>query len=217
VTFADGRFADTLGLPPTTDGPVAVVIRLDDSVNAAWDADPELRGLDAALGRVVTLVRARPVRPVEMQLDYDVPVRHLRAWAAVLARLRQTTLAGTPLWVTSLVAHLRDPAFGDAMRGVVDGHVLQLFDTGDDPLAAAEIATLTARAGLPFRVGLGAFDRAGAPPNTAWFAHAGEVCAATCGGLWIFPAGRAWIDRFAAADPANPTPPALLSHPGTAP
>lgn len=210
-----GTLAVDLSLSPAVvPGPVALVIRLDDSVNSAWDADPTLGDdLDAAIGRVVAMARGAVPSWVEVQLDYDVPVRRIGAWAAVLGRLRRPAadgaggaggagagaLVGQHVWVTSLVAHLRDPAYGDVMRGVVDGHVLQVFDTGDGSADAVEIARLAARAAMPYRLGVGAFERAGADgaartSHRAWFDAAEVACPApACEALWVFPAGRSYV------------------------
>lgn len=209
-----GALAVDLSLSPAVvEGPVALVIRLDDSVHRAWDADPALGDdLDAAIGRVVSMARRAAPGWVEVQLDYDVPVRRLAEWARVLARLRRAelegagpgALAGERLWVTSLVAHVREPSYGATMRGVVDGHVLQVFDTGAGPADAAEVARLAALAGLPYRLGVGAFERTGvsgapATSHRAWFDAADVACAAPlCEALWVFPAGRGYVEALGA-------------------
>lgn len=211
VQFDPGKGALTVDLslsPAVVPGPVALVIRLDDSVNAAWEASPALGDeLDAAIGRVVSMARGAVPSFVEVQLDYDVPVRRLAEWARVLGRLRRPgregaapgALAGERLWVTSLVAHLRDPAYGATMGSVVDGHVVQVFDTGDGATDAAEVGRLAARAGLPYRLGVGAFERAGsggAPvtAHRAWFDAVEVACPAPlCEALWVFPAGRSYV------------------------
>lgn len=193
--FAAGAFTNTLALPPT-DG--VIVIRLDDDVHAAWatlDDGAVATGLGEALGRVLAMAKARgPV--TEVQLDYDAPVRLLPRYGAVLHRLREGPLAGQALWVTSLVAHARDPAYVPALRGAVDGHILQVFDTGDDPGSASQIAGYAASAGLPYRLGVGAFERETTPPtqHRAWFDRLDVACPAPlCEAVWVFPAGRSWV------------------------
>jgi hypothetical protein len=194
----DSGFRNDLALAPTIvgDAPVAVVIRVDDSAHAAWDEltdEAFAEGLDAALARVVTLVRSRDVEVVEVQLDYDCPVRRLDRWARVLEHLRAGSLSGERVWVTSLVAHVRDPAYA-GLRGVVDGHVLQVFDTGDDASTAAEVGDLAVAAGLPYRLGVGAFERDGTD-HRAWFSRTPEACLAPlCEARWVFPAGRPYLD-----------------------
>lgn len=195
VRFQNGVFENTLALAPTVAGPgPAVVIRLDDDVHAAWatlDDAAMAEGLGGALGRVLALVHTRVV-PAEVQLDYDVPVRLLPRWAAVLGRLRAGPLQGETLWITSLVSHLEQSAYGGLFRGVVAGHLLQVFDTGDGVGSAASVAALADRADLPYRLGLGAFERANTN-HRAWFAEIGVGCVAPrCEGVWVFPAGQAW-------------------------
>jgi hypothetical protein len=196
VHFEQGQLQTRLGQDPlSVQGERAVLIRLDDDLHAAWDALPEAelaRQLDERLGRLMALLRARGVEPVEVQLDYDCPVRRLSAWASVLRVLTSGSLAGERVWITSLVAHLREPRYGAWLRGVVHGHVLQVFDTGDDALASREVGALASRAGLPYRMGLGAFERPGTA-HALWFETLEQTCMRpTCDGAWVFPAGRVW-------------------------
>lgn len=202
VSWRGGRFENGLGLSPQIagSGPVAAVIRIDDSAHAAWRdrEDSEISAdLDAAIGRVVAMIHARDLDVKEIQLDYDVPTRLLPRWAAVLGHLRASSLAGERVWVTSLVAHLRDPAYGDLLRGRADGHIVQVFDTGDDPGSAQEVASLAERAAIPYRLGLGAFERGGDRPTAhrAWFARIAVACPPPrCEAVWVFPAGRPYQD-----------------------
>ncbi len=201
VRYANGAFTNELGLSPTVvEGPLAVVVRLDDDVNQSWDElsdDAIAAGLDGALGRVLTLIHTRPVSVVEVQLDYDAPVRRLARWAGVLAKLRTGSLANEHVWVTSLVAHVREPAYGSLFRDLIEGHVLQVFDTGDDVGDAASVGRLAEQAGLRYRLGVGAFERTGLHPTAhrAWFAHLDEACPAPrCESVWVFPAGRPYLD-----------------------
>lgn len=206
VRFAGGGFTTELGHDPRgVAGERAVLVRIDDSAHAAWDARPPAevaRALDERLTRIIGMVRASGLDPVEVQLDYDCPVRRLPAWADALRVLRAGALAGEPVWVTSLVAHLQRPEYGDWMRDVVDGHVLQVFDTGDSALDAREVGALALRAHMPYRMGLGAFERGTADHPTTdhgeWFAALPLACLRPwCEGAWVFPAGQPWVTRLA--------------------
>ena len=189
--------------------PAAVVVRFEESVHRAWAALPDsavARAVDERLRRLLPLVARAGGRVAEVQLDYDCPVRRLPRWAAVVRALTDPggALAGREVWVTSLVAHVARPEYGPLFRAAVRGHIVQLFDTGDEPSAAAadRLAAALARARLPFRVGLGAFERVRRPGGTAadgttdhrgWFA-ALPALAAVPGyqGVWIFPGGQPW-------------------------
>jgi hypothetical protein len=185
-----------LHLAPTlVEAPRALVIRLDDDLHPLFDALPDdgiAAALAAPLTRLLALADARGAS-VELQLDYDVPVRLLPRWAAVLRVLRGGCLAGRPLWVTSLVAHLQRPDYGALLSGVVDGHILQVFDTGDHAPSAPAVLALADAAGLPYRWGLGAFERGAATTHRAWF-QATAACAGRCQARWVFPAGQPWAD-----------------------
>jgi hypothetical protein len=195
-------------------GPDAeVVIRIDDSFSSWWEEVPldSMAGwVSRRLERLLPLVDAttrdgtRLARAV--QLDYDAPVAHLADYAALLARLRRAdggVLHGRPLRITSLMAHLRDPAYGPLFRPHVDGHIVQLFDTGERHDARAERGLLERleTAGLPFHVGLGAFERrlaTGATMHRAWF----DVLPLAARsrwfrGTWIFPAGTPYLKYLA--------------------
>lgn len=186
--------------PRIVEGERGVVIRLDDTIAGAWEgrSDEEVAALlDPPLARILAQVHAAGVDPVEVQLDHDCPVRLLGRWAAVVDRLGDGALRGEEPWVTSLAAHVREPAYGALFRGAIRGHVLQVFDTGDDPLSAAEVGRLGDAAALPYRLGVGAFERErdGRPTtdHRAWLAHLGEACPPPwCIGVDVFPAGRAY-------------------------
>jgi hypothetical protein len=191
----------TLALPPTTGGlgPVAAVVRFEPSLHAWWagrrDADVADE-IDRRLKALMELLDRSGVPIAEIQLDYDCPVRRLANWARVLRHLHRSSLAGRSVWMTSLVAHQRDPDFGRRMRGAVDGQIVQLFDTGEEPSAdrLAELARLVPRQALPFRIGLGAFNRksrAGiTTQQTDWFRSVAEFERwPGFQGLWVFPAG----------------------------
>lgn len=197
----EGELATSLGRPldATVGNDAELVIRLEDSFSAIWralPADSVAARLDARLERVLA-VAERGGPPHTVQLDYDAPVSRLAAYAALVQRLRAPggALHGRSLWITSLVAHLGDPEYGARLRPHVDGHIVQLFDTGDryTPDRAREVLALVSRAGLPFRVGVGAFERrlaSGPTSHRAWF----EVLPSAAQspwyrGVWIFPGG----------------------------
>jgi len=189
--------AQTLALPPSAAGlaPIAAV------AFHAWWADHSDRvtadQLDRRLRTLLDLLSRSGATVTEVQLDYDCPVRLLPRWARVLHRLRHSSLEGREVWITSLLAHQRDPAFGRRLRGAVDGQILQLFDTGDRAAGARldDLERRLVRQGLPFRVGLGAFERrlpgGGLTDHVAWFGAVRELRTwPGFRGLWVFPAGR---------------------------
>ncbi|NOT06665.1 MAG: DUF3142 domain-containing protein [Gemmatimonadales bacterium] len=192
----------TLALPPSTGGagPIAAVVRIDAATHPWWagrsDADAA-RQFDRRLAALLRHVDATGIHVAEIQLDYDCPMRLLPRWASVLRHLRESALAGRELWITSLVAHQRDPDFGRRLRGVVAGQIVQLFDTGNraGTEALSELETLTARQGLPFRIGLGAFERrlpdGRSTGHLLWFDAVGRFRSwQGFRGLWVFPAGQ---------------------------
>jgi hypothetical protein len=81
--------------------------------------------------------------------------------------------------------------------------VLQLFDTGEraEPDAGETLRQLTDRAGLPFSLGLGAFERAldagRRTDHAAFWALAPELAkSALYRGSWVFAAGLPWSERI---------------------
>lgn len=186
--------------PKAVATPRAVLIRFNEGWHAAWDALTTAEIADAwdgELSRLLAQVEAVSGPPVEVQLDYDCPERVLDRYGAVLGALSTRSLAGRAVWITSLVSHVRNPAYGPALRGRVRGHLLQVFDTGDDATTAAAVAAYAADAGVPYRLAVGAFERQ-LPDGTTthhrdWFARIGEACPPpACEGVFVFPAGRDW-------------------------
>jgi len=209
VAFDRGGVTQRLALAPSTvrDGPIVAVVRFDDAFHAAWDAmdDATLaRAVGARMTALVAALGAVPgaspnVRVAEVQLDYDCPERRLARWATLVRALGHGPLAGRPLWITSIPAHVRHDDYGALFRGVVAGHVVQVFDTGDrfTPASLGALAAdLDARA-LPFRFGVGAFERetaVGRTTHRAWFAAAPRLAASRWyRGTWVFPAGASWL------------------------
>lgn len=197
------RLVPQAGLPASAAGGRAatVVIRLEDGLDQCRTPVDTTQRFDAALDSAVRVLRTRvgatPVAAV--QLDHDVPQRALAAWARSVRHLRAHALAGDEVWVTSLVSHLREPGYGELFRDVVAGHVLQVFDTGEPatPARVQEALRLARRARMPFRLGLGAFERrtrAGPTEHRAWFATVRQFAAIDgYRGVWVFPAGHRWI------------------------
>lgn len=190
---------------------VEAVIRIDDSFSALWSAMPA----DSLAERVATrLTRLLPLidpspgagrAPRTIQLDYDAPMSKLGDYALLLARLRAPgvgVLRERGFWVTSLVAHLADPRYGDRLRPWVDGHIIQLFDTGDryDARAERNVLARLKRAEVPFRLGLGAFERqlaTGPTTHRAWFAILPAASRSRWyRGCWIFPAGTPYLSSL---------------------
>ena len=181
--------------------PVTAVIRFEDGLErcraaAVTDADFAQR-LDSAV--YLLRSRSRTVPLAAIQLDYDAPRRALGKWATSVAQLQLHALRGDTVWVTSLIAHLRDPSYGALFRGVIRGHVLQVFDTGEPATVAQvdEAVRLARRAHIQFRIGLGAFERetrSGRTDHRAWFASVPQFSAIDgFRGVWIFPAGQRWL------------------------
>jgi len=194
------------GLPPSAVSvtkPMAV-IRLEDGLDRCRDAADQSVRFDRMLDSAVQVLRVRGgnVAYAAVQLDHDAPQRALAAWASSVRHLRAHALAGDSVWVTSIIAHLREPAYGRLFGGVVSGHVLQVFDTGEPatPERLAEAVRLVRRADVPFRLGLGAFERETARGRTdhrAWFGAVPRFAAVPgFSGVWIFPAGQRWVTLF---------------------
>lgn len=183
-----------LRLKPTVvspSGAVSVIIRLDDNLHPLWDqhVSAEMAGLlGAPLSRILEMVDDRLGRRPEVQLDYDCPNRHLPAWADVLVRLTEGPLDGQKPWITSIPTHLDTSGYGSWFSGKIAGHLLQVFDTGLPASEAGALGERALAAGLPWRVGLGGFEREGAPSHAAWFEQLDAVCRRPlCEGVWVFP------------------------------
>jgi hypothetical protein len=199
---ATGQLVTRAGLSPGITGAAGVtaVIRFEDGLDRCRTANDAAERFNQALDSAVMVLRTRggetPVQAV--QLDYDAPQRALAAWATSVRYLRTKSLVSDSVWVTSLIAHVREPAYGDLFRGVVQGHVLQVFDTGEPATERQvdEALRLVARARLPFRLGLGAFERrtaVGVTDHRAWFGTVPSFKRVRgYRGLWIFPAGFRW-------------------------
>jgi hypothetical protein len=184
---------------------VTAVIRFENGIDRcriAGEPAPQFaQRLDSAVSVLRQRARTAPIGA--MQLDYDAPQRAIGAWAANVAYLHAHALRGDSIWVTSLIAQLREPGYGDLFRGVVSGHVLQVFDTGEPATTAQvhEALRLARRARMPFRLGLGAFERdtrGGRTEHRAWFATVAQFAAVDgFRGVWVFPSGNRWVSLLA--------------------
>jgi hypothetical protein len=193
LRWENGQVRTRLRLPPDLAGPPAMlVVRLDDAFHRA-PADGTGAQLDQALGRLLAAVDPS-LASTPVELDYDAPVARLPVYATWLDACRAGALRGRVLWITTLPAHLRDPDFGALFSSRVAGHVPQVFDTGEPwtPARAAALAEALGRAGIPFALGLGGFDRPGTA-HSAWLAALPRLAElATFRGTWVFPAGFDW-------------------------
>jgi hypothetical protein len=200
----DGRVESRLALSPRIAGRpnAAVVIRFDDAFTNVWTgrADSAIAAdLNAALDRILSAASSAGVHITEVQIDYDCPDRLLTRWSNVVGWLARDALAGRVVWLTSLVTHLRQRAYGDLFRAHVAGHILQVFDTGDRMSLsyARQIERLAERHRMPFRLGVGAFERRLANGRTtdhrAWFTAERVMRQSRWyRGVWVFPGGMAW-------------------------
>lgn len=179
---------------------VTVVIRFEDGLDRCRTSHDETQRFDMSLDSAVRVLRTRAghANVSAVQLDCDAPQRTIAAWAGSVRYLHQHALTGDAVWVTSLIAQLREPAYGDLFRDAVVGHVLQVFDTGE-PASATQIREalrLARRAHMSFRLGLGAFERdtkAGPTDHRAWFALVSQFAVIDgYRGVWVFPAGQRW-------------------------
>lgn len=198
-----------LGVQPEPGDTAAVwVIRLEDTLHPLVDSLPgdSLASLVAARVQALLDVAEQGGPRHTVQLDYDAPVRLLEQWAQLVRTMRQTVLQEREVWVTSILAHVEHPQYGEWFRGVADGHVLQLFDTGlpFTSWAPRRVEEAIRRANLPVSIGLGAFERqlsSGTTEHRAWFAWA-EQRAHILGvqDLWIFPAGQPYLPLLSSVD-----------------
>jgi hypothetical protein len=203
IDCESGTLRTKRGLSPVMAGnaPRALVVRLSDSVHACLEQQADSgfeRGLDARFAELLVEIRATGAHFRELQLDYDAPVSKLPRWANALGYLKAHALHGVELWITSLPVHVQQRNYGLLMRGVVTGHIIQVFDTGlrcdeeNGRLLRAALQSL----GMPYRVGYGTFERKGV---SAQYSHAcwlglsqrwrGDPGAS---GWWVFPAGMGY-------------------------
>ncbi|MCA9491917.1 MAG: hypothetical protein KC621_18420 [Myxococcales bacterium] len=182
--------------PTVVRAPRGVVVRPDDSVASAFAgrSDAELAAaLDAPLGRLLAQAEQVGGPPDEVQLDFDCPVRLLPRWGEVVGLLERGALRERHPWVTSLVAHVTDPTFAPALHERVEGHVLQVFDTGDRAVDADEVGRAAAAAKMRYRLGVGTFERqrdgVQVTDHRAWLEQVDRAC---------LPPWCIGVDRFGA-------------------
>ena len=204
----DGRVAGQLALSPRIAGVprVGVVVRFEDDFGSVWASRSDsaiAADVGASLQSMLGAATGAGVEIAEVQLDYDAPERLLARWSMVVATLSRDALRGRTVWVTSLVAHVRERRYGDLFRGGVNGHILQVFDTGDRMSAsyADQLERLASRHRMPFRLGVAAFERELADGSTtdhaAWFSATRVMARGPWyRGLWVFPGGRPWLPQL---------------------
>lgn len=186
--------------------PAAVfIVRIDDSLHAVWkkeSADIIAFKIDSCLNTLMRLLADARIKTAEVQLDYDCPVRSLDVWARVVRIVSESSLKGKRLWITSLPAHIDNPEYSLLFQAVATGHILQLFDTG---IQASQkniymLSSKLRRQKIPFRLGLGSFERAGRHESTnhrAWFSALSSFEQIPgYQGVWIFPGGRKWLNLY---------------------
>ena len=204
ISVSDGKVVQRLANSPDLagqEGPVAVVIRFDDSFNSVWGkkAVPVVaEELDKRLNKLTGILADSGTDVQEIQLDYDCPIRHLEYWSKVVRALKNGSLKGRDVWITSLPCHIQEPRYGSWFRSSVTGHILQVFDTG----VSCDTATVNGLAGclrkqqLAFRIGLGAFERIKESKSTdhrSWFYTLNTFSSIPeYRGVWVFPGGNRW-------------------------
>jgi hypothetical protein len=199
VTAEGDRLRLRRALSPRVTEAGAIVVRLEDSVHGLWpEREPHEVAAELAtmLAGVLAEAEATGADIEEVQLDYDAPVRRLGAWSAVVRELSGGPLKHVRVWVTSIPAHLADPHYGTRFAGAIEGHILQLFDTGLHCTAteARVLARQVEQRGLPYRIGLGAFERGAATEHGCWFRRWRQVAGPRFAGLWVFPAGNPYLE-----------------------
>jgi hypothetical protein len=207
----DGNVQSQLALSPRLSGrsTTGVVVRFDDGFSSVWAVQTDsavANAVGVALADMLAAAQRSGVSVSEVQLDYDCPERLLRRWSAVIALLSRGALAGRSVWITSLISHVRHAEYGDLFRANVAGHILQVFDTGDRMSLpyVRRIERLVSRHRMPFRLGVGAFERRLANGQTtdhhAWF-EAPHVMRGSrwFRGVWVFPGNVSWAHQLETA------------------
>lgn len=201
----NGEIQSQLALSPRISGrsTAAVVVRFDDGFSSVWATQTDSAVANAvglALRDMLAATERSGMSVSEVQLDYDCPERLLPRWSAVTAILSRGALAGRAVWITSLISHVRHAEYGDLFRANVAGHILQVFDTGDRMSLpyARRVERLVSRQRMPFRLGIGAFERRLANGETtdhqAWF-EAPHIMRGSrwFRGVWVFPGSAPWV------------------------
>ncbi len=182
----------------------SVVIRCDEGLHALWPRYGALemaRRAEERLAPLLEELRRGPQSIQTLQIHYDAPVEFWGYYAKWLGYLKQTCLGCFSLWTTSLLAHLSDFQFSGRLRGVCEGHVLQLFDRNvpltDQNLARTRKALLTQN--LPTELGFATFERkleGGTTEHRAWMksllVRVRDI--EHLQGFWLFPAGQPYLE-----------------------
>jgi hypothetical protein len=202
IFWKDGHFSRRLALPPFSSVSGAIVIRLDNSVHGAWRSASLKTNeeLDKNIRDLLSHVKGAGGSAQTVQLDYDCPVARLAEWSSALKILKEGSLRGSDIWITSLISHVDTPSFGQLFGSIVSGHILQVFDTGDAFTDArpTEIRNRLEAQGIPFQMGFGTFERGTrsgvlVTQHQDWLRHLKLFAASPLyRGSWIFPAGRPW-------------------------
>lgn len=204
---AKQNFKIGLALSPISEGALGknVVVRIDDTLHHAWrsvETAAVAKALDDTLARLNSfMVISGP--QVAWQLDYDFPVSALSKWAETIQFLQRDggALNKHNVWITTLVSHVLERNFDRAMNGIIQGHILQIFDTGIS-LSNRQLSSVEARltqSHIPFALGIAAFRRvsgsATSPQNEfdtqmEWVKRLSRHKSYRA--TWVFPAGQSW-------------------------
>jgi hypothetical protein len=202
ITESGGRLTSALGISPARLGAgvggMVKVIRFETSVARLFDSAGD-SAVAARLGeRLAALLSISRPAAGTVQLDFDAPERLLPRWASVVRLLRDGPLRGHEVWVTSIPAHVQHARYGRWFRHAVDGHILQVFDTGEsyNESRVRRLIDLADGHQIPFQLGVGSFERSLGGRHTthrAWFDEVPRFAASRWyRGLWVFPAGTEW-------------------------
>ncbi len=186
-------------------GAVTAVIRIADSFHQLFERRRPVK-LATLLERTLAPLMAELTRTPDLvrsiQLDHDVGIAHLGAYAEVVQRLAEGIFRGMPLWITSLPSHLDDPDYAARFRAACAGQVLQLFDTDilPSPVTIRRLEEQLTRQVLPIELGVGTFERrrwGGTTEHTVWLSVVPQwmVNHPQISGLWLFPAGKPYRFR----------------------
>ncbi|MBX7149131.1 DUF3142 domain-containing protein [bacterium] len=194
--YKNGKITPQLSLSPSiVSTSQTVVIRLDNSLHGAFKNFSQDE-LNHKLADALSFILNHLHTISEIQLDYDCPIALLKKWSDLLSFLKEDLLKKKTLWITSLASHIKEPQYGELFKNKVAGHILQLFDTGED-VDAQNVLDWAEKAHIPYRIGLGAFERI-EPHNkktmhSFWFSkiHFFKTSPLFCG-VWVFPSAHPW-------------------------
>jgi hypothetical protein len=208
IAASRGKVSQRLAISPAlakSVSPAAIIVRIEDSLHELWNTRPPeetANDIDSRLSKLMELLAAAGIDVEEVQLDYDCPVRQLNTWAGVVRTVAACSLRGKRVWITSLPAHLAESKYRTWFQNIASGHILQLFDTG--VLCNQETLQMFSdrlrMQGMPFRIGLGAFERVHSAKTTnhqLWFSALSAFTEIPgYQGVWVFPGGRKWLNLY---------------------